>query len=103
MQACRRRSSFFFLLELSSDEAGFFAFADRDDVWKTEMRSRAVSHLKKLPGDRPPMYCSAVTPVAGNLDVIAKPSSPRRPRAFENALVQKRGHRVYYSHESDRA
>ncbi len=80
--------AFFSLLDLSSDEAAFFAFADQDDVWRTEKLSRAISHLRTLPLDGPAMYCSAETLADKDLHVFGQRSSPPRRLAFENALVQ---------------
>lgn len=80
--------SFFELLKLSSPEAGYIAFCDQDDIWEKDKISRAVEFLEQSPLSTPSLYCSRVTLVDEELNIIGRSQIPRRGPSFENALVQ---------------
>lgn len=81
-------SSYFELLALSSEEAGFCAFCDQDDVWRRDKLSRAVVQLKSARQDHPALYCTAVDVVNEGLGNIGRSAPLKRPLGFRNALVQ---------------
>lgn len=80
--------SFFKLLEMSSQEAEYFAFCDQDDVWLKNKVSRAIAHLSELDPTVPGMYCSRLLVTDEGLKVIARSPFPERGSSFENALVE---------------
>lgn len=79
--------SFLWLLEHSSAECDFTAFADQDDFWLPDKLSRATTALARF-RDVPAMYCSRLTIT----DEALRPTglSHRVPRgpSFRNAVVQ---------------
>lgn len=73
------------LLANLSDDPGWVAFSDQDDVWLPDRLSRG---LAALTGDGPALYCSRTWVTAA--DLSGRMLSPlfRRPPSFRNALVQ---------------
>jgi glycosyltransferase involved in cell wall biosynthesis len=80
--------SFFSLLQESDEDADFFAFCDQDDVWLRDKVSRAITLLSKEDSNIPLMYCSRLTIVDENLNVLRQSKTHRRKPAFANSLVQ---------------
>lgn len=79
--------SFFELLEQSSEEADYYAFADQDDYWMPEKLERAVEMLHKADCGKPLLYCSDTYITDENLNIIKKDDKNPKP-SFGNALVQ---------------
>lgn len=63
--------SFFRLLEVSDNEAEYYAFCDQDDVWLPEKINRAVSLLNDN-NESPCLYCSDAYLVNKDLDSLNK-------------------------------
>lgn len=81
--------SFFELLELSSDDYDYFAFADQDDFWKKNKISRAVELLNDIDNkDIPGLYFSRKTLTNKNLKKIKNSKKLPKEPSFNNALVQ---------------
>lgn len=80
--------SFFELIKQSDSEATFLAFCDQDDVWLSDKVSRAVDTLSLKDIKVPLMYCSNLTIVDENLQVLKETLLTRIVPAFENSLVQ---------------
>jgi glycosyltransferase involved in cell wall biosynthesis len=80
--------SFFSLIEISSNSADYLALCDQDDVWLEDKVSRAVELVRRYPPDTPVMYCSRLTVVNKNLNVLGYTSLPRNGLSFRNALLE---------------
>lgn len=76
----------FFALMKNDSDADYFAFCDQDDVWAPDRLEKAVEQLRTL-GEGPRLYCSAVTYVDAELNVIGNSSHTVLP-GFRNALVE---------------
>ncbi|MBP3039373.1 glycosyltransferase family 2 protein [Bacillaceae bacterium Marseille-Q3522] len=81
-------ASFFELVALADEAAGFYAFCDQDDVWKQEKVSRAVSLLEKENPAVPLLYFSRLDLVDENLHFLKKSQIPPAGPGFDNALIQ---------------
>ena len=80
--------SFLQLLRDSDDAAGYYAFADQDDVWLPEKVEKAVEMLdNNKDTSLPLLYCSDVYLTDEDLNVIKIDGKQARP-SFGNALVQ---------------
>ena len=80
--------SFLQLLRDSDDAAGYYAFADQDDVWLPEKVEKAVEMLENnKETSLPLLYCSDVYVTDEDLNVIKIDKKQARP-SFGNALVQ---------------
>lgn len=77
--------SFLELVKNSSEEAGYYAFADQDDVWLPEKIGRAVEKIEAV--QEPALYCSETYLTDEELNVLHKDEKMARP-SFGNALVQ---------------
>ncbi len=80
-------AAFFRLLELSSDDADLWSFADQDDVWAPEKVERGVTALAGLE-DQPALYCARVLVVDDALRPLYPHELPHRGPSFANGLVQ---------------
>lgn len=79
-------ASFFSLLNVSED-AGFYAFCDQDDIWNKDKMKRAVEALELLSENIPAMYFSRLEYVdANNKSIKLSPLLIRL--GFGNALVE---------------
>jgi len=83
-------SSFFDLLENSSDECLFYAFCDQDDYWGSNKLIQALEKISDISPDVPTMYCSNTKLVDSKLEKIlgSFPPEPVRGVGLSNALVQ---------------
>lgn len=84
-------SNFLSLACRCTNQSSYFAFADQDDIWRSEKLERALNCLKSVPENVPALYCSRTEIV----DSTAKPMTPamyskliNSPPTFGNALVQ---------------
>lgn len=80
--------SFFRLLSLASDESDYFAFCDQDDVWRPDKLRAAVDVLDRGEASRAQLYTGRLALVGEDLRPLGASRLPRRPLAFENALVE---------------
>ena len=62
--------SFMELLEKADEEAGYYAFADQDDIWLSDKLNAAVARLEKS-GDVPALYFSRTQPVNEQMEPLA--------------------------------
>ena len=60
--------SFLELLRNSSEEAGYYAFADQDDVWLPEKIGRAVEKIEAV--QEPALYCSETYLTDEELNIV---------------------------------
>ncbi len=81
-------SSFFNLVKVSDNGAGYFAFCDQDDYWKPEKVSRAISLLEKEDANIPLIYFSRLDLVDEHLHFIKHSQIPPSGASFQNALIQ---------------
>lgn len=79
--------SFLWLLEHSSAEYDFTAFADQDDFWLPDKLSRAAAELR-IYGDSPAMYCSRLIITDATLRATGMSHKIPRGPSFRNAIVQ---------------
>lgn len=80
--------SYFTLLEMSSPNADYLALCDQDDVWLEDKVSRAVELVRRYPLDIPVIYCSRLTVVDKNLNLLGYTNLPRNGLSFRNALLE---------------
>jgi len=77
--------SFMELLEKADEEAGYYAFADQDDIWLSDKLHAAVARLEKS-GDAPALYFSRTQPVNEQMEPL--PALTFTPRVtFGEALM----------------
>jgi Glycosyl transferase family 2 len=82
-------ASFFTLLRAARREsAGYFAFADQDDVWLPEKLTHGIAALAGTPPDRPGLWFCARTLVDAASRPIGTPPVPAPPPDFPAALTQ---------------
>jgi glycosyltransferase involved in cell wall biosynthesis len=79
--------SFFRLLEVSGDAFDFYAFADQDDVWKSDKLYNACIKLSDDAATTAGMYYSRLEFVDKNLHHLGYSIIPTT-KGFHNALVQ---------------
>lgn len=79
--------SFRALIDGADPDAAFVAFCDQDDVWLPGKLARAVARLTPL-ASGPALYCARLQLVDAELRSLTLSPRPRRPLAFENALVE---------------
>ncbi len=66
----------------------YYAWADQDDIWRKRKLERAVRWLDRQPASLPLLFCSR-TVLVDDLNRYIQPTFPyRKPKAFQNALVQ---------------
>jgi hypothetical protein len=83
----RATGSFLALLRHAlTGPAGFFAFADQDDVWLPDKLAHGVAALADVPG--PALYFCGRRLVDVGLAPIGQVLAPRRPPGFPAALTQ---------------
>ena len=69
-------------------KADYFAFADQDDIWKSDKLSRAISFLGEVETSQPALYCSCAELIdEQGRSIGATPFLPKKP-SFANALIQ---------------
>ncbi|TSH85246.1 glycosyltransferase family 2 protein [Pantoea agglomerans] len=69
-------------------EAGFYAFADQDDIWHSAKLLRAVEYLQSLPKEGPAIYCTRTRLIDEHDQSLGlSPLNTKRP-GFPNALLQ---------------
>ncbi|TKH33102.1 glycosyl transferase [Paenibacillus polymyxa] len=82
-------TSFFDLIQRSSETFDYYAFCDQDDVWMPNKLARAVAQLREKDESRPLMYCSATQMVSQNLEPLKVwPADIPRPLSLYNALIE---------------
>jgi glycosyltransferase involved in cell wall biosynthesis len=69
-------------------DAGFFAWADQDDIWQPEKLQRALAWLRSLPADVPALYGTRTLLTDAADRPIGISPLFTRPPSFANALVQ---------------
>lgn len=74
------------LLAGLSDDPGWVAFSDQDDVWLPDRLTRGLHALPA--GNAPALYCSRTWVTAADLSDRRLSPLFRRPPSFRNALVQ---------------
>lgn len=84
-------ANFFSLVCSPQIDAGYFAYADQDDIWDADKLSRAVAALAGLPPDRPALYCSRTRLISETGQPLGYSPLFRRPPGFANALVHNIG------------
>ena len=85
----RATGSFLALLRSAvQGPAGYFAFADQDDVWLPDKLAHGVAALQKLPPDRPALYFCGRALVGADLTPAGEVRAPRRAPGFPAALTQ---------------
>jgi hypothetical protein len=85
----RATGSFLALLRLATKgPAGFFSFADQDDVWLPEKLAHGIPALGEISPDRPALYFCARALVDERLTPVGQVLAPRRPPGFPAALTQ---------------
>jgi len=66
----------------------YYAWADQDDIWRKRKLEKAVRWLDRQPASLPLLFCSR-TLLVDDLNRYIQPTFPfRKPKAFQNALVQ---------------
>ncbi|MBZ0290663.1 MAG: glycosyltransferase family 2 protein [Anaerolineae bacterium] len=68
--------------------AGYFAYADQDDVWDQGKLSRALAMLRGAPQGVPALYCSRTRLIDAEGSRIGLSKEFPRPLTFANALVE---------------
>ena len=79
--------SFFYLLEHVDESFDYYAFADQDDVWKSDKLKKATKILVDNDQNIPAMYYSRLEFTDEQLNPIGLSIIPTN-RGFQNALVQ---------------
>lgn len=84
--------NFLFSLKNIDPEYNFYVFSDQDDIWYEDKISHAINMIKKIPSDRPALYCSRTAIADKNCDLVIgySPLFSKKP-SFQNALVQSIG------------
>ncbi len=86
--------SFLRLIEISENmEAEYYAFCDQDDIWLPEKIMEAIKTISKSKmsySDTPILYCSAVTFVDENLNIIRKAGLNDEKMTFEKSVYDNR-------------
>jgi glycosyltransferase involved in cell wall biosynthesis len=80
--------SFFRLLETAASRAHFFAFADQDDLWKSDKIESAVNALQGLPEEIPALYCGRLEFIDQGGRILGRSPVPSRGMSFANALAE---------------
>jgi len=80
--------SFFRLLEQSSSDAGYIAFCDQDDIWRSDKTARGVMSLSQHPREVSVLYFSRLAVVDENSGLLSCADVPRKALSFRNALVE---------------
>jgi glycosyltransferase involved in cell wall biosynthesis len=81
--------NFLSLADLPAPDAGYFAWADQDDVWLPDKLRRALRLLSPLGQDMPALYCGRTAIVDdGGAKLGLSPLRSAPPPSFLNALVQ---------------
>jgi len=81
-------ANFLFLTQKADDDAGYFAWADQDDIWETDKLARAVDRLAKTPPDIPALYCTRTRIIDADGNETGLSPLFTKPPSFANALVQ---------------
>jgi glycosyltransferase involved in cell wall biosynthesis len=73
-----------------TQEGGFFAFSDQDDVWHPRKLSQALLAIESLHTApcQPLLYCGRTRVVDEHLKPLGMSPQPAKPLGFGNALVQ---------------
>jgi len=79
--------NFLSLLDTSSADNQWTAFADQDDVWMPEKLSRAIARLRPL-GDEPAVYASRSILTKADLTPLGVSRRFARPFGLRNAVLQ---------------
>ena len=77
-----------FLSLLRRAPEGYVAFCDQDDVWFKERLARGMRALHRLGPEALGLYGSRTLVTDANLAPLGRSPLLRRPKMFENALVQ---------------
>lgn len=81
--------SFFELLEMSSEDATYYAFADQDDVWAPNKLKTACFHITdRAKANQPFLYVGNYTPVNEKLEVIEAANSINRDVNYGVTIVE---------------
>lgn len=80
--------NFLSLLCNKSVNAQYYAYADQDDVWKSDKLLNATQWLSQIPPYIPALYCTRTEYVDEGLKHIGFSLPYKRPSIFKNALVQ---------------
>lgn len=84
-------ANFLSLVMIAGPIVPFAAFCDQDDVWMHDKLARALTALRKVPVDKPAMYCGRSLVCSADLESHGpSPLFSRKPD-FRNALVQNIG------------
>ncbi|MEL7151537.1 MAG: glycosyltransferase family 2 protein [Pseudomonadota bacterium] len=80
--------NFLSLVATAGPTVPYAAFCDQDDVWCPEKLEAALTVLRRLPPEKPAVYCGRTTVV--DCDLVPLHLSPlfTRSPSFRNALVQ---------------
>lgn len=81
-------ANFLSLLADVPESSKYIAFSDQDDVWLPGKLSCAISHLTKVPDDKPALYFSLSLVCGENLENPRLSYRYPRGPSFANALVQ---------------
>jgi len=79
--------SFMYLLKEADASCSYYAFADQDDIWKSDKITRAVESLRTCPPNQPAIYYSRLEFVDEHLKHLGYSPIPAQ-RGFHTALVQ---------------
>ena len=87
-------NSFLWLLEKSNDiDSDYYAFCDQDDIWAPNKLNAAIKMIEKeeqINDSLPILYCSAVTFVDEDLNVIANSFINTDQITFERSIFDNR-------------
>lgn len=83
--------NFLSMVTNSSIQAGFYAFADQDDIWFKNKLSRAVNHLSKIDNSIPALYCSRTKLMNDAYESLGYSPLFLKAPGFKNAFVQNIG------------
>ena len=78
--------SFMKLLEQLPPDAEYIAFADQDDIWRTDKLVRAIDKINSKTG--PVMFCSCYRAVDEQGDLLWESKVPSGEITFCNALIE---------------
>ena len=78
--------SFMKLLEQLPPDAEYIAFADQDDIWRTDKLVRAIDKIKAKTG--PVMYCSCYRAVDERGELLWESKIPPGEITFCNAVIE---------------
>ena len=72
--------------------AGYYAYADQDDLWEDDKLARALAWLETVPSDVPALYMSRTRLIdEDDFELGFAPLFTRHPPSFANAMVQNIG------------